>query len=406
MEQQPKTKSNIDLINDVKARILELEKDTEGLRQIADDAHTYYEDRDYNHAITSYSGSIGAPRRGNKGGSSLDALNNIIRANGYRGLSKEQKDAIKEYSRTIDSKVSDVQKEFDKARPDLLNRMADNIRELKSWIASDYNPSEEFTRIAESVTDFNFTESKTYTYGMTGLIGSSMSFGGYQLASTALGLAAMGTAFVGTGGAAGAAILGATSIGSTGLGIIGGHYENNTEGFDNYQQVFIDKLTKTGMYDQWQREGRAALGKEDASDEELMYAMAAGIYEPKEKIKDVATISLYGLNNLYKNDMQAVVGSEIFEAGINFLAPMVKLARASEVVPKDATRFSRMRRLLKEHPEHAKLYERAVRIKEGLLDSEIGAAIGGSVSYPLGLIGRAAEMGVKSVIPKKAASWL
>lgn len=336
----------------------------------------------------------------------LDTINSIVRAKGYRGLSKEQKDAISNSANQINNRVAKVQKEFDDTRPDLLHRMADNIRELKSWMASDYNPSEEFTRIAESVTDFNFTDPKTYSHGMPGLIGSSMSFGGYQLASTALGLAAMGVAMAGTGGTLGLGVLGASSIGSTGLGIIGGHYENNTEGFDNYKQVFIDKLNKNGTYEQWQKEGREAIGKKDATDDEIMYAMAAGIYEPKEKIKDDAVTSLYGLNNLYKNDMQAVVGSEIFEAGINFFAPIVKFARASEMVPRDATRFARMRRFITEHPNSAKAYERAARIKDNFLNSEFGAAVGSSVSYPLGLVGQAVEAGVKSVIPKKAINWL
>lgn len=405
LKQQPATPQNAQLINDIENRISELQKETNSLKQRASDASTYYED--YNHSITSYGSSFGAPyREDKKGRSSIDAINNIVETSGYRGLSKEQKDAISEYTNNINTKVNDVRKKFDEARPDLLNRMADNIKELKSWMASNYNPDEEFTAIANSVTDFNFTDPKTYTHGMPGLIGSSMSFGGYQLASTALGLAATAAAIAGTGGTAGAAILGASSIGSTGLGIIGGHYENNTEGFDNYKQLFIDKLNKEGQYDLWQKEGRQALGKKNATDDEIMYAMAAGIYEPKEKIKDLATTSLYGLNNLYKNDMQAVVGSEIFEAGINFMAPMVKMARASEMVPKDATRFARMRRFITEHPNQAKLYERAARIKDGLLDSELGSAVAGSVSYPLGLLGRAAQAGVKSVVPKKMANYL
>ncbi|MEE3484913.1 MAG: hypothetical protein VZQ98_11405 [Bacteroidales bacterium] len=57
--------------------------------------------------------------------------------------------------------------------------------------------------------------------------------------------------------------------------------------------------------------------------------MASGIYEPTEKIKKLAARATYGLNNLYQNDMAAVVGSEIFEAGLNFLGPLVKAAKAS-----------------------------------------------------------------------------
>lgn len=110
--------------------------------------------------------------------------------------------------------------------------MADNIRELKSWKSSGYNPSEEFKKKADAVTEFNFTDPDTYIYGMPGLIGSSMSFGGYQLASTAVSLAAMAAATAGTGGAAG---LAAAGLVSTGLGVIGGHYENDTEVGDNYQ---------------------------------------------------------------------------------------------------------------------------------------------------------------------------
>ena len=134
-----------------------------------------------------------------------------------------------------------VEAEFEKERPHLLNRMADNIRELKSWQTSSYNPSEEFRKIADSVTDFNFTDKETYTHGMPGLIGSSMSFGGYQLASTVLGLAAMATTTFGTGGM-GLPI--AASIGSTALGTISGHYENDTELYDNYKEPLLKVLQK------------------------------------------------------------------------------------------------------------------------------------------------------------------
>lgn len=151
------------------------------------DAYSYYDDQDY-HSIISYEASIGAPRERNTT-YNLDAVNSIINKNGYSGLSKELKDAIKSHTNNIESKIQGLEKEFEKKRPELLNRMADNIREMKSWIKSDYNPSKEFVEKAEAVTEFNFKDPATYTHGLSGLIGSSMSFGGYQLASTAIGLA-------------------------------------------------------------------------------------------------------------------------------------------------------------------------------------------------------------------------
>ena len=174
--------------------------------------------------------------------------------------------------------------------------------------------------------------------------------------------------------------------------------------------MFIDRLTKAGEYEKWQKEGRNALGKKDATDDELMYAMAAGIYEPKEKIKDIAEIATYGLNNLYKNDMQAVVGSEIFEAGLNFLGPIVKFAKASMVTPgAKAARFQRMYRFMHEHPTAGKVMMAGKNFAKDFMESEVGGAIASSVAFPLVIAGKAAEAGVKAVgraLPKGAVKGI
>ena len=176
-------------------------------------------------------GGVYMPSSKNGASFSLDAINDIITKNGFN-LSPEMRNLVQKHSENIDGIVQGVHKEFEAKRPELLNRMADNIRELKSWKASNYNPSEEFKKKADAVTEFNFTDPATYAYGMPGLIGSSMSFGGYQLASTAISLSAMAATAAGTGGFGAMALAG---LGSTGLGIIGGHYENDTEVGDNYQ---------------------------------------------------------------------------------------------------------------------------------------------------------------------------
>lgn len=393
LKQLPQTEETIGLIQDVQSRIAQLDAENKQMSKAVKDAYSYYDDQDY-HSIISYEASIGAPRERNTT-YNLDAVNSIINKNGYSGLSKELKDAIKSHTNNIESKIQGLEKEFEKKRPELLNRMADNIREMKSWIKSDYNPSKEFVEKAEAVTEFNFKDPATYTHGLSGLIGSSMSFGGYQLASTAIGLAGAVATALGTGGAG---LLAAGAAASTGLGVVGGHYENDAEVADHYTQLFVDRLNKNGLYEQWQKEGREALGKKDASDDELMWAMAAGIYEPKEKIKNVAETATYGLNNLYKNDMVAVVGQEIFEAGLNFFAPTVKLMKAGALTPEGATRFTRLRNLVENHPTVAKVLKATNKIA----DQEVGGAIASSIAFPLVLAGKAAEAGIKAILPKTA----
>lgn len=399
LTKMPRTKDVQDLIKQTSAEIKRLQIENENSAKLVRDASTYFGNTD---DAAMYSGMGWAPQGKKDAKYNLEAIENIIAKNGYN-LSPTVKANLQQYTKNIDAAVEQINQEFNAKRPELLNRMADNIRELKSWQASKYNPSEEFTKKVNAVTEFNFTDPNTYIYGMPGLIGSSMSFGGYQLASTAIGLAAM----VGTGGAAGAAIGGAASLG---LGITGGHYENDTEVGDNYQQLFIDRLTNAGEYEKWQKEGRKALGKKDATDDELMYAMAAGIYEPKEKIKDIAEIATYGLNNLYKNDMQAVVGSEIFEAGLNFLGPIVKFAKASMVTPgAKAARFKRMYNFMHEHPTAGKAMMAGKNFAKDFMESEVGGAIASSVAFPLIIAGKAAQAGAKAVgraLPKGAVKGI
>ena len=395
-----KTKDVQDLINQTSQEIKKLQVENQNTQKIVSDASSYFGNTD---EAAMYSGTGWAPQGKKDAKYNLEALDAIIAKHGYNNLPLEIKSQIKQYSQNIDGAVGQIREEFDKKRPELLNRMADNIRELKSWKSSGYNPSEEFKKKADAVTEFNFTDPDTYIYGMPGLIGSSMSFGGYQLASTAVSLAAMAAATAGTGGAAG---LAAAGLASTGLGVIGGHYENDTEVGDNYQQLFIDRLNKAGEYERWQKEGRKALGKKDATDDELMYAMAAGIYEPKEKIKDIAEVATYGLNNLYKNDMTAVIGSEIFEAGLNFLGPVTKLAKASMITPgAKASRFKRMYNFMHEHPTAGKVLMATKNFAKDFAESDLGGAVASSVAFPLVLAGKAVQAGLKTVgraLPKSA----
>ena len=411
LQNMPKSKDVLALIKDTSAQIESLKQETSTIAKAAHDASTYLNDVDsqkwQNAQFTgTMYGGVYMPSSKNGASFSLDAINDIITKNGFN-LSPEMRSLVQKHSENIDGIVQGVHKEFEAKRPELLNRMADNIRELKSWKASNYNPSEEFKKKADAVTEFNFTDPATYAYGMPGLIGSSMSFGGYQLASTAISLSAMAAAAAGTGGFGAMALAG---LGSTGLGIIGGHYENDTEVGDNYQQLFVDRLNKAGEYEKWQKEGRKALGKKDATDDEIMYAMAAGIYEPKEKIKDIAETATYGLNNLYKNDMMAVVGSEIFEAGLNFMGPITKLAKASMITPgAKASRFTRMYNFMHEHPTAGKFLMASKNFAKDFMESEVGGAVASSVAFPLVLAGKAIEAGVKAgarALPKTAVKAL
>jgi len=138
--------------------------------------------------------------------------------------------------------------------------------------------------------------------------------------------------------------------------------------------------------------------------------MAAGIYEPKEKIKNIAETATYGLNNLYKNDMMAVVGSEIFEAGLNFMGPITKLAKASMITPgAKASRFTRMYNFMHEHPTAGKFLMASKNFAKDFMESEVGGAVASSVAFPLVLAGKAIEAGVKAgtrALPKTAVKAL
>ena len=395
VEQLRKLEQNQDtqkLIQDTNSRIAELQKENVEMSKLADDASTYYGGNQ----------QMSQSARQNSAEYALKAVNDIVAKYGYKNVPEEVRATLQKHMDTINNAVTKVEDEFKKERPKLLNRMADNIRELKSWQASGYNPDEEYMRIANSVTDFNFTDAKTYTHGMPGLIGSSMSFGGYQLASTALGLTAMAAATYGSGGLTLPIF---ASAGSTALGVVSGHYENDTELYDNYKEPFLKKLGQAKQYDKWLADGRKALGKRDASEDEVMYAMAAGIYEPTEKIKKIAATATYGLNNLYQNDMMAVVGNELFDASINFLGPIAKVARASMLTPgAKATRFQRMYKYMHEHPNMDALTKTkfaAEKFGEKFMDAEFGGGIFSSVAYPLTLVGRSLEAGAKMAMPTK-----
>ena len=406
IQQLPNSKQKNQLMKDVMNRINQLRQETGEIWKAAKTAATYY-DKSPGTSVYASPGAAASMKAKPIGPSAdLDEINRIINENGYENLTSDQREIISKRIQSINDAVREVKIEYENELPKLLTRMADNVKELKSWSASDYKPSEEFTRKADAVTEFNFTDPNTYVYGLPGLIGSSMSFGGYQVASTVLGLTAAAVGTFASGGLATPFLVGASAA-STGLGITGGHYENDSEVSDNYMQVFTKKLVDNDLYKQWLKEGREALGKKDASQEEVMWAMAAGIYEPKEKIKQLAEQATYGLNNLYKNDMVAVVGDEIFQAGINFLGPITKIAKASRVTPGAKTaRFQRMRRFLEEHPGSEKIINPVKNFSKNFADSEFGTAIGSSIAFPLGVVTKAAQAGIKTAIPKSAARLL
>lgn len=403
LQQLPKTSQTSALIRDVASRISELKLENEKSLKSVQDAATYFPGAD-EEQVAMYSGMGWASPNSNSAKASIDAINRLVTDKGYGTLSQEQRQAIKKYTQNIDDVVSKEEQKFNEERPKLLRRMADNIREMKSWMNSEFNPSEEFNKRADAATSFDFTDPDTYVYGMPGLIGSSMSFGGWQLANTALGLAVMGGTVAGTGGMALPVVGG---LATTGLGVISGHYENNSEGYENYKEALIKKLTRKGMYDQWIEDGKKALGKKDATEDDILYAMAAGIYEPKEKIKGIAAQATYGLNNLYKDDMTAVVGNELFEAGLNFLGPVSKLMRASKVTP--GAKIARARRLatyMAEHPSQAKLIKASNDVYGAIKESTVGSALASSIAFPLAPIGAAVEAGIKKAIPTKAVHAL
>ena len=70
----------------------------------------------------------------------------------------------------------------------------------------------------------------------------------------------------------------------------------------------------------------------DVDYQQAMWAMALGDWEPSEKHKKEYVNSTFGANNLFKNDMVAVVGSNLLETTIN-VVPFGKFAESAVMIP-------------------------------------------------------------------------
>ena len=268
--------------------------------------------------------------------------------------------------------------------------MRKNMQELEDWkkwrkIDPDY-----LAKAETSAQDLSFTDPNTYLYGLPGVLGSSASFNGLQWANTAL--SALGAKLTATGVGALAGI----PMVATGfmLGIESGKRENEAEMTEAVNGQFLEKLQNKGEYKSFIDDAKKKLGK-DVTFDEAMQAMALGEYEPSEKIKKTFVNSTFGANNLFKHDMLAVTGDNIFETAVS-VVPYGKFAAST--VMKPGSRVSKLRRLAKFKQAHPEIYGKATSFANNM--SETAYNIGASVNPVLG-----AATAVVGAVTKPLRNW-
>lgn len=198
--------------------------------------------------------------------------------------------------------------------PDAIKSINEDKQDLEKYYV---DPA--YKRRAEAAQrSMKFTDLDTYLYGLPGVLGSSASNNGIQLASQATKMLGAGLTASGVGAEFGIPL---TLTGMM-LGISSGEHENNAEVASNYQTAFQKKLERNGNLEAFIKETSDHAGRKLNFEE----AFDHFIFNPEsvktEEIKTLAASTLLGANNLFANDMMAVTGSELLEASIGMFVPL------------------------------------------------------------------------------------
>ena len=214
-------------------------------------------------------------------------------------------------------------------------RRADrNMAELRKWQAW-HTPSAEFLAREQAAQDNRLSNLDTYIASMPGVMGSSASFNGVQIAGMAFNyfgqyVMMSGNPYVSTAGA--------VSVGlGAGFNFAAGVYENAAEVATNYKTGLIERLQKEGLYEKFLKDGKKQLKENNIDvkndDEVATYFMLKRWVPYNRRIREIAEQQLYGANNLFQNDMIATTADVVFDTSLSMFAPYGPLAKGSKFAP-------------------------------------------------------------------------
>ena len=302
-------------------------------------------------SITSYESSIGAPR--NYSGNSLQEDGRSIYNQYKRLLSKPELTdndlmAVQQAVNKVKSGVKKYGDKINKENAIASQKMDEEYNDLREW-EEWHTPSAEF-RAKEKAAQSNYLfDWDTYAYAFPGTLGSSMSFGGVQMLSTALNM--LGGVAIQSGNpyAVGGGV--AATLAGAGLGIVSGVNENKSEVGSNYTDAVREDLEKNKLLEDFIAKGEKQLKKkglfyheneDDKIEDILNYFVRGDVEYNDQRINNIARKHLFGANNLFQNDMVAVSADVAFDTGLNLFMPAGSVAKALKITPTKAEAYRRL----------------------------------------------------------------
>lgn len=241
----------------------------------------------------------------------------------------------------------------------------------KESVETDYKDLEKYNvdpvfaqKAEEAQRNMSFRNLDTYLYGLPSVLGSSASNNGIQYFSQALKTVAAGMALFPATAPWSIPVMAVGAL----AGVVSGEKENNAEVASNYMDAFYTKLQKpmpnsTKTYYQEFMDQISSGEKNKLSPED---AFNRFVFNPQliknEEIKRIAAGTLMGSNNLFENDMVAVVGSEMLDTSIGLLVPLGGKMMSS--ITKPGWSFAAKRGLVnfsQRHPELGNVAEYIAR---------------------------------------------
>ena len=250
-------------------------------------------------------------------------------------LDSDKINIIRNALNKVKTGIPKVYEELDRSDEKSMRRADKNQNELRKWQAW-HTPSAEYLAKEQAAQDNLLSNLDTYLYSLPGVMGSSASFNGMQLAGAGLNM--MGQVLAAIPNPYTKAIGGAAILAGGGANIKAGDYENKAEIASNYKNGLIEDLKKEGLYDKFIKEGREQLKNSNQDytkvDDEVVTAFLLKKWVPDDqKIREIAVKHMYGANNLYQNDMMATTADVAFTTGLSLFAPYGPLSKSTKFTP-------------------------------------------------------------------------
>lgn len=328
-------------------------------------------------SITRYGASFGVPSNTTQSQNLAEDAKRLLSAFKYiRDSRNSNIENINSIRNTIANIKSGYQKYSDKLNEDnaiAIKKMDEEYQDLRDW-ESWHTPSAQY-RAKEKAAQANYLHDwDTYAYSFPGTLGSSMSFGGVQMLSTALNMG--GAVAIQTGNPYAVAGGVASTLAGAGLGILSGVNENKSEVGSNYKDAVIKELQDKGLYEDFMHDMEYQMKKkklfyhkneDDKMTDAFNYFIRGDIYTNDQRIREIATKHLFGANNLFQNDMMAVSADVAFDAGLNLFMPSGSVAKALKIVPvgKFNSYTRKLAQLSSEHPLIGNIIRRNAAIESG-----------------------------------------